>query len=158
MVRSAQRLTTKSRYSTILISIRPNTVNLTNKNWNVNTESIVHSLTQIVKFPLNFFINFKRTWTSTCSILKQCGVLTMRMIIKEINASMLIIGKILEENPNLTYIKALNAKTGVLKKLLTNTKKDVVLNLNVVLAMDGKNRNIIQTTSSLISVNIKMAV
>ena len=67
----------------------------------------------------------------------------MRQIIKETNASMRTIGKILGENLKSICITRINAATGVRKTISITIKMVVLMNIDVQTAMVGRNKNII---------------
>ena len=79
-VRNVKRLTTVLKSFIIQINIRQNfALLLLTRLENVNMEIIVLLLILNLKFQLSLLINFLKTQTSICSILKLCGALIMKL-------------------------------------------------------------------------------
>lgn len=76
---------------------------------NANMETIARSLIQSLKYRLSLLINLIKTLISTCFILKQCGVPTMRIIIKGTNVFLRTTGRILGGNHSFTYTQKTSA-------------------------------------------------
>lgn len=93
--------------------------------------------------------------TFTCSILKLYGVLIMKQIIKEMYVFMHIIGRILEENLIFIFTARSNAQIGEADSSLILIRMVVHMNINVLAAMVGKNKNTIQRTINLIHANMQ---
>ncbi len=112
----------------------------------------LHILNQ--KFQLSSLTSFLQTRTSTCSILRLFGVLTMKINTSVINVFMHITGKILGGSHNCIIIQKSNVVTGVLKSILAITEMDAKMNTDATILMDGRNSN---TTRKIISlINVKM--
>lgn len=74
----------------------------------------------------------------TCFISKQYGVRSLRKIIKEINASMLTIGRISEDSHILLNTIIHNVLLGKQRKIQKHIKMDVNLSIDVDIVMVGK--------------------
>ena len=74
----------------------------------------------------------------TCFISKQCGVHSLRKIIKEISASMHIIGRISEDSHTRLNTIIHNVQVGKQRKIQRLIKTGENLSIDVDIAMVGK--------------------
>ena len=83
---------------------------------------------------------------SICFISKQCGAHIVTHLILEMPVSMLITGRILEENLIYSNMNESNALNGKQKTLCIHILKVVAMNIDVSFLMAGKSKSIIHIT------------
>ena len=155
MVIRAKKLITGWKSFTILINTRLNFVLLIYQLLRESIKSVsmeisVLLLTLNARYQLSRLTSLVKIQISTCSILSPFGALITRRTTKETNVYIHTIGKILEENLSFTTIKKTNVRIGAQDHLSTTTKMDVLMSICALIAMVGKNKNIILKTISSI--------
>lgn len=150
MVTTAIKLTTELRSFIIQISTRPNSALHILRIWkNVSMVNFAHLHTRKTNYLLSWLKSLNQIWISTYFILRQYGVLTGKMTMREMSASTPIIGKTTEENPQYLTTPKICARIGIQKDSSHLIKMAASSNIDVSLVMDGRNKSFILTISKL---------
>lgn len=145
-VRIAKKRTIKLKSTIRRTNTRKNTVSTIHRIFrNANMVAFAHLLIAMLISSLNYCIYLKLMQNSICSIIKQFSALLnkMKKVTCEIDACMLIIDKILEENLISIPTSPWHVWIGHLKISLQTTKMAALKAMTVRNAMDGKNLIII---------------
>lgn len=141
-----KKLTIEQKNSTIQTNTKQNSVlHISMACMSVIMGSFVPLHILKMSFQQNSQKSLYQIWTSTYSILKLSGVHIGKTTMKEMSVSMLITGKITEENLQSSHILKTCVHIGIRRNLLLLTKMVALQNINAISVMVGKNKNFTPT-------------
>ncbi len=120
--------------------------------------SFVLLLIRHQRYQLSSLTDLTLTLISTCSILRQSGVLTMKWTTRETSVSFLTTGKTLGGNHSFTITQKTSALIGDRDHSSTTIKTVVQMSTSATIAMGGKSKNTIQRILSWILVSMVTCV
>lgn len=100
-----------------------------------------------MSFKLIYYIKWSKTQTSICSISRPFGVRIVTLLMLEINAYMLTIGKTSEENLSNSIMKGISARIGKARTSFRAIQTVASLNTDAIIRTDGKRVSTIHSTS-----------